>query len=299
MTVARPASISATARRPAPRGQTASTDITYWPHAIRAGVELKNQLPRARDHYGRGRHGNGRGLLRHRRRREIPAGRGRHPGLQRHRHATAAVELRIRAVSEWARQFQRPRGQESDVPPLGDGPWLCRRTNGRASRPAALEPVEPGVFTRPTAPARLLAGLQFPVQPHHWDRHRGSHRRSERAGALGARAITIPSGLAGHRVSVGICTEDLPEEHNRVTLDPVLKDGNGIPAPRIDYTIGENTNCMLDFAIDRGKEDSRRGRCAACQRRPPSRPWRLAPARHCPYGQRSGTLGGERLGPLP
>ena len=28
---------------------------------------------------------------------------------------------------------------------------------------------------------------------------------------------------------------DLPEEHNRVTLDPVLKDGHGIPAPKIDY----------------------------------------------------------------
>ena len=28
-------------------------------------------------------------------------------------------------------------------------------------------------------------------------------------------------------------TEDLPEEHNRVTLDPDIKDSNGIPAPRI------------------------------------------------------------------
>jgi len=61
-------------------------------------------------------------------------------------------------------------------------------------------------------------------------------------------------GLFGHRMSVGFCTEDLPEEHNRVTLDPVLKDRHGIPAPRIDYTIGENTNRMLDFAIERGKE---------------------------------------------
>jgi choline dehydrogenase-like flavoprotein len=61
-------------------------------------------------------------------------------------------------------------------------------------------------------------------------------------------------GLVGHRMSVGICTEDLPEEHNRVTLDPVLKDRHGIPAPKIDYTIGENTNRMLDFAIDRGRE---------------------------------------------
>jgi choline dehydrogenase-like flavoprotein len=60
--------------------------------------------------------------------------------------------------------------------------------------------------------------------------------------------------LIGHRMSVGVCTEDLPEEHNRVTLDPVLKDRHGIPAPRVDYTIGENTNRMLDFAIDRGKE---------------------------------------------
>ena len=48
--------------------------------------------------------------------------------------------------------------------------------------------------------------------------------------------------MVGHRMSVGICTEDLPEEHNRVTLDPILKDRHGIPAPRIDYTIGENTN---------------------------------------------------------
>ena len=60
--------------------------------------------------------------------------------------------------------------------------------------------------------------------------------------------------LAGHRMHVGICTEDLPEEHNRVTLDPVLTDGHGIPAPRIEYQIGENTNRMLDFAIARGRE---------------------------------------------
>ena len=61
-------------------------------------------------------------------------------------------------------------------------------------------------------------------------------------------------GLVGHRMNLGICTEDLPEEHNRVTLDPVLTDAHGIPAPRIDYSIGENTSRMLDFAIERGKD---------------------------------------------
>src|SRR5262249_22616105 len=39
-----------------------------------------------------------------------------------------------------------------------------------------------------------------------------------------------------------------------VTLDPVLKDSNGIPAPRIDYTIGENTARMMEHGIARAKE---------------------------------------------
>ena len=47
--------------------------------------------------------------------------------------------------------------------------------------------------------------------------------------------------LNGHRLGLSAICEDLPEEHNRVTLDPVLKDSHGIPAPRIDYRIGENT----------------------------------------------------------
>jgi choline dehydrogenase-like flavoprotein len=39
-----------------------------------------------------------------------------------------------------------------------------------------------------------------------------------------------------------------------VTLDPVLKDGNGIPAPRIDYILSENSRRMMDFAIARGTD---------------------------------------------
>jgi choline dehydrogenase-like flavoprotein len=51
-----------------------------------------------------------------------------------------------------------------------------------------------------------------------------------------------------------VCSEDLPEEHNRVTLDPVLKDSHGIPAPRIDYTISENTRAMMEHGIARATE---------------------------------------------
>jgi choline dehydrogenase-like flavoprotein len=57
-----------------------------------------------------------------------------------------------------------------------------------------------------------------------------------------------------HRVSMSAICEDLPEEHNRVTLDPVIKDSNGIPAPKIDYTISENSLKMMDHSIARAKE---------------------------------------------
>jgi len=57
--------------------------------------------------------------------------------------------------------------------------------------------------------------------------------------------------LNGHRLGGSAICEDLPEEHNRVTLDPVLKDSNGIPAPKIDYTIGDNTAKMMKHGIAR------------------------------------------------
>jgi choline dehydrogenase-like flavoprotein len=60
--------------------------------------------------------------------------------------------------------------------------------------------------------------------------------------------------LNGHRLGLSAICEDLPEEHNRVTLDPVLKDSHGIPAPRIDYRIGDNTARMMEHGIARAKE---------------------------------------------
>ena len=52
---------------------------------------------------------------------------------------------------------------------------------------------------------------------------------------------------------VVIC-EDLPEEHNSVTLDPELSDSHGIPAPKIDYRLSENSRKMLDHSVARAKE---------------------------------------------
>ncbi len=52
---------------------------------------------------------------------------------------------------------------------------------------------------------------------------------------------------------VSVC-EDLPEERNRVTLDPDLADADGIPAPRITYRLSDNTRKMLDHSVARGVE---------------------------------------------
>jgi choline dehydrogenase-like flavoprotein len=60
--------------------------------------------------------------------------------------------------------------------------------------------------------------------------------------------------MLNHRVGIGIACEDLPEERNRVTLDPVLKDSHGVPAPRVEYRISENTRRMMEHGIARASE---------------------------------------------
>jgi choline dehydrogenase-like flavoprotein len=52
----------------------------------------------------------------------------------------------------------------------------------------------------------------------------------------------------------GIIAEDLPDDENRVVLDPVLKDSDGIPAPKIIYKMSENSHQLLKFHMARAKE---------------------------------------------
>jgi choline dehydrogenase-like flavoprotein len=58
----------------------------------------------------------------------------------------------------------------------------------------------------------------------------------------------------GRSIGMGIIVEDLPELHNSVTIDPALVDGNGIPAPKINYTLSENSKKMLSHGMARGRE---------------------------------------------
>src|SRR5438552_1074223 len=79
---------------------------------------------------------------------------------------------------------------------------------------------------------------------------------SEAKGILpwGAAHHAVFRRLNGHRLQLSAICEDLPEEHNRVTLDPRLKDSHGIPAPKVDYAIGENSAKMMEHGVARAKE---------------------------------------------
>ena len=61
----------------------------------------------------------------------------------------------------------------------------------------------------------------------------------------GPRHREIMDDIYPYRAGLTIVSEDLPEESNCVTLDPELTDSDGIPAPKITYRVGENTEKML------------------------------------------------------
>ena len=61
-------------------------------------------------------------------------------------------------------------------------------------------------------------------------------------------------GRLGRSFEWGIVGEDLPDKDNRVTLDPVLTDSSGLPAPKVCYKNSENTEKLLAFHVARAKE---------------------------------------------
>ena len=58
----------------------------------------------------------------------------------------------------------------------------------------------------------------------------------------------------GHSAVWGVIAEDLPEEHNRVVLDPELTDAYGNAAPRLIYKTSDNTDKLLAFHLARACE---------------------------------------------
>ena len=58
----------------------------------------------------------------------------------------------------------------------------------------------------------------------------------------------------GRTAGLAIVAEDLPEEHNRVALDPTRRDADGLPLTTLHYALSENSRRLLDHGYERAEE---------------------------------------------
>jgi choline dehydrogenase-like flavoprotein len=70
----------------------------------------------------------------------------------------------------------------------------------------------------------------------------------------GARHHEVMRKRFPHVIRIHVMGEDLPEETNRVELDSVVKDSNGIPGAHVVYTCGQNTLKLLEHAGRMGRQ---------------------------------------------
>lgn len=71
--------------------------------------------------------------------------------------------------------------------------------------------------------------------------------------------------IFGRGASWAIFGEDLPEESNRVELDPDHTDGDGIPIPLVRYRISEHSRRLMAFQESRAAESLQASGCSAIE----------------------------------
>jgi choline dehydrogenase-like flavoprotein len=235
------------------QGAKGSTDVTYWPAAVRAGVELRT----------------------HCRVREISVDeKGMASGAiyvdeegNEHFQPAEIVVLACNGVGT-------PRLLlNSRSPHFPDG---LANSSGLVGKNLMFHPyaMVTGLFDDALEGYKGPMGCSIVSQEfYETDRSRGFVRGYScemlrgmgpvSTALWGMGAGRLPWGAGHHEAYAAIwdrtagmviICEDLPEEHNQVSLDPELVDSNGIPAPKITYTLSENSRRMLDHAAARGGE---------------------------------------------
>jgi choline dehydrogenase-like flavoprotein len=236
-----------------PTGARSSADVTYWPLAIRLGVELRTRC----------------------RVREITVDANGRASGARYYDASGAIQEQTAPVvivacngvgtprlllNSRSRHFPEGVANRSGI--VGKNLMFhCLASLG-------------GVFPKPlesmkgTIGACILSHEFYETDPRH-DFVRGYQLQVVRqSGPLstamgGMPAKRVPWGREHHRVFnerfghmafMGVMGEDLPEAVNEVTLDPDLVDAHGIPAPLVRYRLSENSERMLAHGIARGTE---------------------------------------------
>jgi choline dehydrogenase-like flavoprotein len=235
------------------QGAKASTDVTYWPAAVRRGVKLQT----------------------HCRVREITVGPdGMADGVIYYDEAGVEKRQKAEVVVVACNGVGTPRlllNSSSKLFPEG----LANRS-GLVGRNLMFHPyaMVTGIFEEPLEGYKGPTGCVIMSQEFYdtdpsRDFVRGYSFEGLRGmgpvstALLGMSSGRVPWG-SGHHEAYGelfdrtagmvVISEDLPELDNRVTLDPGLTDGNGIPAPKITYQLSENSKKMLEHSVARGQE---------------------------------------------
>jgi choline dehydrogenase-like flavoprotein len=236
-----------------PTGARSSADVTYWPLAIRLGVELRTRC----------------------RVREIMMdANGRARGARYYDASGAIQEQTASVVIVACNGVGTPRlllnSRSRHFP---DG--LANRSGlvGKNLMFHCFASVG-GVFPEPLESMKGTIGAcilshEFYETDRHNDFLRGyqlqvvrqSGPLSTALGGLAARRVPwgrehhhIFDERFGHMAFMGVMGEDLPETVNEVTLDPSLVDAHGIPAPLVRYRLSENSEKMLAHGVARGTE---------------------------------------------
>ncbi|MEM7024419.1 MAG: GMC family oxidoreductase [Pseudomonadota bacterium] len=229
-----------------------STDLTYWPRAIDHGVEL---------------------LTGRRVARITTDSTGRATGVDYFDENGAPRHRAARCVILAANGVGTPRLlllSKSDAHPAG-----LANSSGLVGRNLMFHPYAAvaGVFPKHNEPwVGPIANIILSQEFYETDETRGFVRgytlqmnrgQGPAWTARGGFANRIPWGDRHHQVmaerfgnmvGLGILGDDLPEEHNTVTLDAQLKDSSGLPAPKITYRVSDNSRKLLDHAIEKGAQ---------------------------------------------
>ena len=236
-----------------PIGAKASTDITYWPEALRHGAVLRThaRVSRLTTDAG-GRRVTGAVYL-------------DADGVERHQSADV-VMLAANGVGT-------PRLLLLSASP--QHPDGLANSSGLVGRRLMFHPIAAvtGVFDEPLEGYRGITACSILSQEfYETDCSRGFVRGYELQvlrhhgplmTALGGFATPVSWGEGhqeellrrfDHIASLAVTAEDLPDEANTVTLDDDLVDSSGLPAPRLRYRIDDNARRILAHGIDRSRD---------------------------------------------
>lgn len=233
-----------------PRHARASTDITYWPLAIEAGVTVRPEATVGRietDDDGRAR-----SVL------------WRDRDGAWHRQAADLIVLAANGMGTPRLMLH----SVSAAHPNGIGNSRDQVGRHLMHHPTALVS---GVFDESLGPpAGPFACALYSQEFYETDRPdrdamRGYQMQAIRGQgplgtALGGYVTRLDWGHDHHRqfensfqhtVSLTVTTEDLPEPENRVDLDDRAEDAAGVPAARLTYRVSENSQRLLTHGIER------------------------------------------------